>query len=173
MLRVEPIPKSKNNHRLILNIKQIPDIKHVFSPLYIELFIITLQKINRFVAQSILHINLRYFKKLYIAIGLIVSALIIGIVGFMWIEDYNLIDAVFMTIITIATVGYREVKELNTEGKIFTSFLIIYSISTFAYAISVITRICDRRRIPNLFQTLSSEQRNSKTQRTCYRLWLW
>ncbi|MBL0032639.1 MAG: potassium channel protein [Bacteroidetes bacterium] len=58
----------------------------------------------------------------------------------MWIEDYNFIDAVFMTIITIATVGYREVKELNTGGKIFTSFLIIYSISTFAYAISVITR---------------------------------
>ena len=90
--------------------------------------------------QSILHINLRYFKKLYIAIGLIVSALIIGIAGYMWIEDYNFIDAVFMTIITIATVGYREVKELNTGGKIFTSFLIIYSISTFAYAISVITR---------------------------------
>jgi len=71
---------------------------------------------------------------------LIVSALIIGIAGYMWIEDYNFIDAVFMTIITIATVGYREVKELNTGGKIFTSFLIIYSISTFAYAISVITR---------------------------------
>ncbi|MFZ7115498.1 MAG: potassium channel family protein [Bacteroidota bacterium] len=92
------------------------------------------------VAQSILHINLRYFKKLYIAIALIVSALIIGVVGYMWIEDYNFVDAVFMTIITIATVGYREVKELNTSGKIFTSFLIIYSISTFAYAISVITR---------------------------------
>lgn len=91
-------------------------------------------------AQSILHINLRYFKKLYIAIALIVSALIIGVVGYMWIEDYNFVDAVFMTIITIATVGYREVKELNTSGKIFTSFLIIYSISTFAYAISVITR---------------------------------
>lgn len=91
-------------------------------------------------SQSILHINLRYFKKLYIAIALILSALIIGIVGYMWIEDYNFIDAFFMTIITIATVGYREVRELNTAGKVFTSFLIIYSISTFAYAISVITR---------------------------------
>ncbi len=78
--------------------------------------------------------------KLYIAIALILSALIIGIVGYMWIEDYNFIDAFFMTIITIATVGYREVRELNTAGKVFTSFLIIYSISTFAYAISVITR---------------------------------
>ena len=45
-----------------------------------------------------------------------------------------------MTVITVATVGYREVKELDAAGKIFTSFLIIFSIGTFAYAISVITR---------------------------------
>lgn len=90
--------------------------------------------------KSVLYINLRYFKKLYIAIGLIISVLIIGIVGFIWIEDYTFIDSMFMTIITIATVGYREVKELDDAGKIFTSFLIIISISTFAYAISVITR---------------------------------
>lgn len=90
--------------------------------------------------KSVFYINLRYFKKLYIAIGLIISVLIIGIVGFIWIEDYTFIDSMFMTIITIATVGYREVKELDDAGKIFTSFLIIISISTFAYAISVITR---------------------------------
>jgi voltage-gated potassium channel len=90
--------------------------------------------------RSILDINLHYFKKLYIAIGLIISVLIIGIVGYMWLEDYDFVDSVFMTIITIATVGYREVRELDAGGKIFTSFLIIISISTFAYAISVITR---------------------------------
>lgn len=90
--------------------------------------------------QSAFRINLRYFKKLYIAVAMVLSVLIIGVVGFMWIEDYNFIDAFFMTIITIATVGYQEVKELDTAGKIFTSFLIIISISTFAYAISVITR---------------------------------
>ncbi len=91
-------------------------------------------------AQSLVNINLRYFKKLYIAIGLILSVLIIGIVGFISIEDYNFVDALFMTIITIGTVGYGEVKELDDAGKLFTSFLIIISITTFAYAISVITR---------------------------------
>ena len=45
-----------------------------------------------------------------------------------------------MTIITIGTVGYGEVKALDDAGKLFTSFLIIISITTFAYAISVITR---------------------------------
>lgn len=91
-------------------------------------------------AQSILHINLRYFKKLYIAIALVISVLLIGILGYYFIEHYTLLDSVFMTVITIATVGYREVNELDAAGKIFTSFLIIISIGTFAYAISVITR---------------------------------
>ncbi|MBK6987530.1 MAG: potassium channel family protein [Bacteroidetes bacterium] len=91
-------------------------------------------------AQSTLRINLRYFKKLYVAIGLILSVLIIGIVGFIIIQDYDFIDALFMTIITIGTVGYGEVKALDDAGKLFMSFLIIISITTFAYAISVITR---------------------------------
>ena len=45
-----------------------------------------------------------------------------------------------MTIITVATVGYGEVEPLSTEGKIFTSFLIITSFITFAYAVSSITK---------------------------------
>ena len=44
-----------------------------------------------------------------------------------------------MTVITVSTVGFREVKELSPEGMIFTSFLIISSISAFAYSISALT----------------------------------
>ena len=84
--------------------------------------------------------NFLYFKKLYYAIGLVITVLLTGIIGFYFIEDYSLLDSVFMTVITVATVGYKEVRELDPAGKIFTSFLIIFSIGTFAYAISVITR---------------------------------
>jgi len=62
-----------------------------------------------------------------------------GTVGFVVIEDYSWLDGFFMTIITMSTVGYEEVKPLSDQGKIFTSILIICSFSTFAYAISVIT----------------------------------
>ena len=85
-------------------------------------------------AQSTLRINLRYFKKLYIAIGLILSVLIIGIVGFIIIQDYDFIDALFMTIITIGTVGYGEVKALDDAGKLFTSFLITISSGESVFA---------------------------------------
>lgn len=90
--------------------------------------------------KTALHTNLRYFRKLYLAIGMVLLVLLVGIVGFYTIENYSLLDSIFMTVITVATVGYREVKELDDAGKIFTSLLIIFSIGTFAYAISVITR---------------------------------
>ena len=84
--------------------------------------------------------NFHYFRKLYIAGAFIIFVLLAGILGYMWLEDYSLLDSFFMTVITIATVGYREVHDLDAAGKIFTSLLIIFSIGTFAYAISVITR---------------------------------
>ncbi|MCX6291425.1 MAG: potassium channel protein [Bacteroidetes bacterium] len=84
--------------------------------------------------------NFRYFRKLYFAIGFVFVILLLGIIGYVTIEHYSLLDAVFMTVITVATVGYREVQQLDAAGKIFTSLLIITSIGTFAYAISVITR---------------------------------
>ncbi len=85
-------------------------------------------------------IGFRYFKKLYVAIGVVLLVMVAGVLGFIFIEDYSVLDAFFMTVITVATVGYREVRELSDAGKVFTSFLIIFSIGTFAYAISVITR---------------------------------
>ncbi len=66
--------------------------------------------------------------------------LIIGTIGYIIIDNYKPVNAFYMTVITIATVGYGEVEPLSTAGKIFTSFLIITSFGTFAYAVSAITK---------------------------------
>lgn len=63
----------------------------------------------------------------------------IGTIGFMVIENWNFIDSLYMTIITMSTVGFGEVQELSLSGKMFTSFLIISCFGTFAYAISTVT----------------------------------
>lgn len=57
----------------------------------------------------------------------------------MLIEGWGFVDAFYMTIITVSTVGFREVSELSTDGKFFTAFLIISSFGSFAYAITSIT----------------------------------
>ncbi len=81
----------------------------------------------------------RYFRKLYIAALMILMVLVAGVTGYMALEHYVFIDAFYMTIITVASVGFREVNPLSDSGKIFTCLLIIFSLSTFAYALSVIT----------------------------------
>jgi voltage-gated potassium channel len=74
-----------------------------------------------------------------IAVLLVIIALIIGIIGFMSIEGYSLIDSIYMTLITISTVGYREIQPLSDLGKIFTAVLIIINIGVFAYGVSAFT----------------------------------
>lgn len=76
------------------------------------------------------------FKKLYFALIIIIGVGLLGIFGYSFIEGYSFGEALFMTIITISTVGFQEVRPLSEEGRYFTSFLIIFSIGTFAYALS-------------------------------------
>jgi len=77
--------------------------------------------------------------RIYLALGLIVLVLTTGILGYRFITDFEWMDAIYMTAITITTVGFSEVGPLSTEGKIFTVFLIISSVFSFAFSISLIT----------------------------------
>ncbi|MDP4184262.1 MAG: potassium channel family protein, partial [Bacteroidota bacterium] len=85
------------------------------------------------------------------AVILYILTILAGIAGFMVIEHYRLIDAFFMTVITISTVGFREVSPLSDAGKIFTSLLIIFSLGTLAYVGSnLVSFIFDGEFINNL-----------------------
>lgn len=83
---------------------------------------------------------LRLFRsKILLAITLMVAVLLFGVIGYWLIADYSWVEAFYMTIITVTTVGFGEIRPLSTEGKIFTVFLIILSVFIFAFALSVIT----------------------------------
>ena len=77
--------------------------------------------------------------KINIAIILLIAVLFIGVFGFKIMTDYSWIDSLYMTVITITTVGFGEVKPLDPETKIFTIFLILTSVIILGYAIKVIT----------------------------------
>ncbi len=85
-------------------------------------------------------LNFRQFSRIYIPVILIIIIVFIGIIGFVIIEDYRFFDAFYMTIITVATVGFQEVQPLSDEGRLFTAFLIITSFGTFAYAVTSISQ---------------------------------
>lgn len=78
--------------------------------------------------------------KIYIALTLLIAVLSIGVLGYHFLWDAGWIDALYMTIITVSTVGYGEVVPIDGTGKIFTIFLIIISIFSFGYSISIITQ---------------------------------
>lgn len=102
--------------------------------------------------------KIRPFKQFMMPFLVLMGLIVVGTVGYMLIEGYRLLDAFYMTIITVTTVGYGEVSPLSDGGRIFTSFLIITSFGTFAYAVSTITRFVVDGEFNQLFkhQKLSS-----------------
>ena len=77
--------------------------------------------------------------RIYTAVLLLIVLLAIGIFGFKLLSNYTWIDALYMTVITITTVGFAEVNPLDEVSKIFTVFLILTSIIIVGYALTIIT----------------------------------
>ena len=88
-----------------------------------------------------------------------------GVLGYRYLSDLSWIDAIYMTVITVTTVGFTEVGPMSPEAKVFTVFLIIASVFIFAYAISVITEYIlsrntleelKKKKVKNKINTLSN-----------------
>ncbi|MDA0912363.1 MAG: potassium channel protein [Bacteroidetes bacterium] len=79
-------------------------------------------------------------RRLRIAAALLVGILCAGSLGYALIEDFTALEAFYMTIITVSTVGFGEVRELSDSGKLFTAGLILSSIGTFTFAATAVTR---------------------------------
>ncbi len=77
--------------------------------------------------------------RIYIALILLIAVVATGVLGFRFFSDYSWVDALYMTVITMTTVGFEEVQPLDEQGKLFTVFLISTSVAIFAYSVSVIT----------------------------------
>ncbi len=93
-------------------------------------------------------------KKLFIATTLMVCSILVGIAGFVVIEDYNLLDSVYMTAITLSTVGFREVEPLSDYGKLFLTVYILLNIVIFAYVVSTITTYVFEGEFQKIFKNL-------------------
>jgi len=93
-------------------------------------------------------------RRLIVAFFLIVISLFIGVVGFMIIEGYDVLDAFYMTIVTVSTVGYREVKPLTENGKLFTSIYIVANLIFFAFLVSTVTKYIFEGELNKIYSTI-------------------
>ena len=66
-------------------------------------------------------------KTRHLILSIILSSiiLVIGTTGYMIIEDWRFLDALYMTVITISTVGYREINQVGDAGRVFTILLFV------------------------------------------------
>jgi voltage-gated potassium channel len=73
--------------------------------------------------------------------------------GYIIIEGYSFLEALYMTTISITTAGFNEVRPLSNEGRLFTVFLLLTSWATFAWVITRITQFVVTGEINQYFKT--------------------
>ncbi len=77
-------------------------------------------------------VNLRVVK----IIALLIFIIVLGTSGYMYLEGYSFVDSLYMTFITVTTVGFSEVMPLSDIGKIFTIILICFSLGVIGFIVS-------------------------------------
>lgn len=76
-------------------------------------------------------------RQIKLALLAVTAVFSIGTLGYILIEGWSILDSVYMAVLTLATVGFREVHSLSPAGMVFTIFLMIFGIGIIAYSIGV------------------------------------
>ena len=83
--------------------------------------------------------NKRQRKRVMMAALVFVSVIIAGTAGYIFIEGYSILNALYMTVITLSTVGYGIPKPLDTQGQVFTIVLILFNLGVVGYTLTLVT----------------------------------
>ncbi len=86
----------------------------------------------------------------YIAASL-VGIIIIGTAGYTLLEGWSLSESFYMTMITVTTVGFNEVRELSTAGRMFTVALMLFGVGAVFYGIAIIAEVRFEERVRQIF----------------------
>jgi voltage-gated potassium channel len=83
---------------------------------------------------------------------LITSVALGGTIGYVLIEGWGLWDAFYMTVITITTVGYREVHPLSRAGEVFTVAILLSGVGSFFYAFTLFMALLAEGQLVDRYQ---------------------
>ena len=97
--------------------------------------------------------------RLLVVVGMLAGCLAAGTLGYKLIEGWSLFDALYMTVITVGTVGYGETHPLSTAGRAFTMALILVGIGLFTYAFSTISAVVIEGDLSEAFRRRRMEKR--------------
>jgi voltage-gated potassium channel len=103
--------------------------------------------------------RLHLFKGPFFALLLLGGLMLVGTAGYMLIEKYNFLEALYMTVITVASVGFNEVKPLSNGGRIFTILLILINLGLFTYFITWLSRYFSDLELVKKFKRINMDNK--------------
>lgn len=98
------------------------------------------------------------WRRLAFALSALVSVMVAGTIGYL-VLGFGLLDALYQTVTTVTTVGFREVQPLSTAGKIFTIVLIVLGVGTALYTLGVVIETLIEGQLPEVFGRRRMERR--------------
>lgn len=93
----------------------------------------------------------RVQRRIFFVACLLIGTVLLGTAGYMAVEGWGFLDALYMSAITITTVGYMEVHPLSQVGRIFNVFLLIGGVTTMFYIMGTVTQIVLEIELSNYF----------------------
>jgi voltage-gated potassium channel len=93
----------------------------------------------------------RLLRRILFIAGLLCITLLIGTTGFVIIEGYTWFEGFYMTLTTITTIGYQELRPLSHAGRIFNTFLILFGVSALFLSFGAMTQTIIELELQDLY----------------------
>lgn len=102
-------------------------------------------------------------RRAWLLAGVVAATALMGTLGYVFIADYPWLDAIYMAIMTMTTVGYGEIRPLGQAGRIFNTFYLVVSVSAMLMVIGVMTQaileaqlrdVLGRRRVKKMLESM-------------------
>ena len=90
------------------------------------------------------------FLNLKIIFGALIALVLVGVVGFLFIEGWSWFDGFYMVLTTITTIGYGEVHPLSFQGRIFNCFLIFFGVGIMLQVVTLVAQAVIEREFGEL-----------------------